>query len=85
MTIFPQILYERIYFISAYYSPELTHAIRLMLNSTHRFGPISFSSLNFSIKKSRKIEGELLGRLSQSDYLPHKKTILCLSNKRDSQ
>ena len=31
MTIFTPILYERIYFVSAYYSPELTHAIRLML------------------------------------------------------
>ena len=39
MTIFPQILYERIYFISAYYSPELTHAIRLMLELDPQIRP----------------------------------------------
>ena len=36
MSIKRAILYERIYFVSAYYSPELTHTIRLMLE----FDPI---------------------------------------------
>ena len=36
MSIFTQMVYERIYFVSAYYSAELTHTIRLMLE----FDPI---------------------------------------------
>ena len=32
-------IYERIYFVSAYYSPEITHTLRLMLETDSRVRP----------------------------------------------